>query len=108
MKKAAIFLIPTLSLVLVGCTNNKQNNNLVQKQPNITNVYKKTIKDKELNIENKLKKITEQNNKFQVFEDTQYSVKSLLNSISFSNNKININKYNRYKLCRFRPISKPT
>ncbi|AME10544.1 hypothetical protein MmmBen181_0385 [Mycoplasma mycoides subsp. mycoides] len=93
MKKAAIFLIPTLSLVLVGCTNNKQNNNLVQKQPNITNVYKKTIKDKEQNIENKLKKITEQNNKFQVFEDTQYSVKSLLNSISFSNNKININKY---------------
>lgn len=46
-----------------------------------------------LEVENKLKKITEQNNKFQVFEDTQYSVKSLLNSISISNNKININKY---------------
>nr|WP_237567328.1 lipoprotein [Mycoplasma mycoides] len=56
MKKAAIFLIPTLSLVLVGCTKNKQNNNSVQKQPNITNVYKKTIKDKEQNIENKINK----------------------------------------------------
>ncbi|CBW54056.1 Conserved hypothetical protein, predicted lipoprotein and peptidase [Mycoplasma mycoides subsp. capri LC str. 95010] len=56
MKKAAIFLIPTLSLVLVGCTKNKQNNNLVEKQPNITNVYKKTIKDKEQNIENKINK----------------------------------------------------
>ncbi|QVK05477.1 S41 family peptidase [Mycoplasma mycoides] len=56
MKKAAIFLIPTLSLVLVGCTKNKQNNNLVQKQPDITNVYKKTIKDKEDNIENKINK----------------------------------------------------
>ncbi|UZK64020.1 S41 family peptidase [Mycoplasma mycoides subsp. capri] len=56
MKKAAIFLIPTLSLVLVGCTKNKQNNNLVKKQPNITNVYKKTIKDKEQNIENKINK----------------------------------------------------
>lgn len=56
MKKAAIFLIPTLSLVLVGCTKNKQNNNLVQKQPNITNVYKKTTKDKEQNIENKINK----------------------------------------------------